>query len=53
VVADIQVRGLDQKTRNEAGLFLDQARTCLEPLPASPERDILTELLDFVLYRDK
>ncbi|MGX9364652.1 polyprenyl synthetase family protein [Desulfoplanes sp. PS50] len=53
VVADIQTMGLDQKTRNEASRYLEQARTCLEKLPATPERDILSELLDFVLHRDK
>jgi geranylgeranyl pyrophosphate synthase len=53
VVVDIQTMGLDQKTRNEASRYLEQARTCLEKLPATPERDILSELLDFVLHRDK
>ncbi len=51
ITAQIQARGLDLKTRQEAAAFLEQARRCLHQLPDAPERDLLTELLAFILNR--
>ncbi len=53
IVVDIQAMGMDLKTRDEASLFIARARKSLDHLPATTDRDILSELLEFVLLRDK
>ncbi|MDO4767899.1 MAG: polyprenyl synthetase family protein [Pseudomonadota bacterium] len=53
IVADVAGGGFAEKTRQEAGMYLDHARRALEGFPASPEKDILLAMADFVLIREK
>ena len=53
VIADVAGGGFAEKTRQEAGMYLDHARRALEGFPASSEKDILLAMADFVLIREK
>ncbi|WP_462325289.1 polyprenyl synthetase family protein [Desulfoplanes sp.] len=53
VVHDIQAKGLDKTTRQEAARYLEQAGTALQRLPECKEKHVLSSFIGFVLNRDR
>lgn len=53
IVADVAGRGFAEKTRQEAGSYLDRARQALDIFPASTEKKLLLAMADFVQTREK
>jgi octaprenyl-diphosphate synthase len=51
ILRRIQDLGLSQKAREEADTFLHTAREALSAFPSSPERDLLTQSLEFIRDR--
>jgi octaprenyl-diphosphate synthase len=51
ILGQIQEQGLSQKARGEADSFLHSARQSLTAFPPRPERDLLSQVLDFIRDR--
>lgn len=53
IAAVIREKGFDLKTREIAGEFLQKARSALAALPATPERQVLFLMADYIGARQK
>ena len=51
ILSQIQEQGLSQKARKEADAFLHSARQALGAFPPRPEREFLSQALDFIRDR--